>query len=282
MADSFLEKLVECTRKNDSLLCIGLDIDLTLTPPIIVAAADSILAFNRAIIEATSDLVCAYKPNLAFYEALGSEGIEALRQTIKSIPPSIPIIGDAKRSDVGHTAKAYAKAIFEFFGFDATTVNPYLGRDSVQPFIEYRNKGIFCLCKTSNPGSEDFQNLAVAGNDGISTEPLYITVARRANEWNTHGNCGLVVGATFPEELGRVREIVPDMPILIPGVGAQGGDLELSVRYGTNTNGELAIINSSRQIIYASKTSDFATAARQAAKNLRDAMNEARRRGHGD
>lgn len=278
MADGFLEKLLQCSRENDSLLCVGLDIDLALTPPSVVAEAESILAFNQAIVEATSDLVCAYKPNFAFYEALGQEGIEALRRTVESIPRWIPVIADAKRSDVGHTAKAYAKAIFESFGFDAATVNPYLGRDSVQPFIEYRDKGVICLCKTSNPGSADFQNLVVVDRDGSPGEPLYATVARRVCDWNVYGNCGLVVGATFPEELRKVREIVPEMPILIPGIGAQGGELELSVRYGTNGNGEMAIINSSRQIIYASKASDFANAARQAAASLREAINEVRRR----
>ncbi|MBI2954466.1 MAG: orotidine-5'-phosphate decarboxylase [Chloroflexi bacterium] len=276
---SFLEKLLECSRKNHTMLCVGLDIDLSLTPPGFVASADSILAFNQAIIEATSDLVCAYKPNLAFYEALGLEGIEALRKTMASIPRHIPVIGDAKRSDVGHTAKAYARAMFDFFGFDAVTVNPYLGRDAVQPFIEYHDKGVICLCKTSNPGSADFQDLVVTDNNAAAGEPLYIAVARRVNDWNTHGNCGLVVGATFPEQLRRVRELASAMPILIPGIGVQAGDLELSVRYGTDDRGELAIINSSRQVLYASRDADFARASRSAAKSLRDAINQVRRAG---
>jgi orotidine-5'-phosphate decarboxylase len=275
---TFVEKLIDCSKKNDSLVCVGLDFDLKLAPPGTQPTTASILAFNQAIIEATRDLVCAYKPNFAFYEALGLEGIEALRLTVSAVPDGIPVIADAKRGDIGNTAQAYASALFDYFGFDAITINPYLGGDAVQPFLEYRDKGVICLCKTSNPGAGDFQDLIVTNKDGFQ-EPLYMAVARRIADWNLHGNCGLVVGATYPEELRAVREIVPEMPILIPGIGAQAGDLELAVKHGVDANGELAIINSARQIIYASRGSDFADAARNAAEKLRDAINQARRKG---
>ena len=262
----FIEKLVNTTRKNKSLLCIGLDPNPELMPEKV-----SIFEFNKAIIETTSDLVCAYKPNLAFYEALGNEGLDALKDTIKYIPEDIPVIGDAKRGDIGNTAKAYARAIFDNFGFDATTVSPYLGFDSIKPFIECRDKGIFILCRTSNAGAVDFQSLRSEGEN--SYHPLFQIVAMKANQWNTHGNIGLVVGATYPEELKLIRGGHPDMPLLIPGVGAQGGDLASSVRYGVDSRGENAIINSSRQIIYASREKDFAQAARHAASSLRKQIN---------
>ncbi|MDO8689469.1 MAG: orotidine-5'-phosphate decarboxylase [Dehalococcoidia bacterium] len=250
-------------RKNRSLLCIGLDPDPNLMPDLDIAT------FTRAIVEATADLVCAYKPNLAFYEALGPKGQEALIQTISAIPEHIPVIGDAKRGDVGHTSRAYAKALFEIYGFDAVTVNPYLGMDSLEPFLEYRGRGVFVLCKTSNPGSGDFQALPV-GQDAI---PLYQVVAQRVQEHAANANVGLVVGATFPEELKRVREICPDMPLLIPGIGAQGGDLAWAVRGGLNGRGEGAIISASRQILYASRGPDFAARARDEASRLRDQIN---------
>ncbi len=274
---SFIEKLLECCKSNNSLLCVGLDIDLAQTPPHVAGEANSILAFNQAIIDATADLVCAYKPNLAFYEALGMDGIDALRRTLRHIPAHIPVIGDAKRSDVGHSAKAYAKACFEVVGFDAVTVNPYLGRDSLQPFIDYRDKGIFVLCKTSNPGSGDFQDIGIVRDSSAASQPLFEVVARAVSGWNIYGNCGLVVGATYPEQLRTIRQIVPDMPLLIPGAGTQAGNLEKSVQYGIDAKGELAIINSSRQIIYASREKNFALAAREAAESLRDAINQARK-----
>ncbi len=265
---AFLDKLSEISRRNRSLLCIGLDPDPALMPAI------SVFDFNRAIIEATSDLVCAYKPNLAFYEALGPEGLEALKKTVEAVPPGVVVIGDAKRSDIGHSAAAYAQGLFDRFGFDAATVNPYLGHDGVAPFLEYRDKGVFILCRTSNAGAADFQDLPVAGG-----EPLFLRVARRAGEWNVYGNGGLVVGATRPEELRQVRELCPQMPILIPGVGAQGGDLELAVRYGVDSRGERAIINSSRQVLYASRDRDFAQAARRVALGIRDEINRYREPG---
>ncbi len=267
---NFLEKLLNAARTNRSLLCIGLDPDPELMP------WGDVAEFNRAIIDATLDLVCAYKPNLAFYEALGVDGLKALEKTVDYIPADIPVIGDAKRGDIGSTARAYARALFETLGFDATTVNPYLGYDSLEPFIQYREKGVFILCRTSNAGSAHFQDLLLSEKSakaGEGEKPLFEVVAQRAREWNTFGNVGLVVGATYPEELRRVRQLCLQMPLLIPGIGAQGGDLASAVRYGVDAQGEKAIISSSRQIIYASKGKDFAEAARGAALKLRDEIN---------
>ncbi|MFC1986081.1 orotidine-5'-phosphate decarboxylase [Chloroflexota bacterium] len=263
---NFMEKLNSATRKNKSLLCVGLDPDLQLMPDKV-----GIFEFNKAIIDATSDLVCAYKLNLAFYEALEDEGYDTLKRSIKYIPGDIPIIGDAKRGDIGNTAKAYAKNIFDNLNCDATTVNPYLGFDSVEPFIQYRDKGIFILCRTSNAGAVDFQSLQCEAENGHRS--LFEIVALRASQWNTHGNIGLVVGATYPEELRLIRQSHPDTPLLIPGIGAQGGDLALTIRYGVDTKGEKAIINSSRQIIYASRGRNFAEATRHAATELRNQIN---------
>lgn len=263
---SFLEKLLTAARRNDSLLCVGLDPDPALMPN--VGVAD----FNRAIIEATRDLVCAYKPNLAFYEALGVDGWRALRETLdalREMAPEVPVIGDGKRGDVPNTAKFYAKALFETWGFDAATVSPYLGRDAIEPFVRYGERGVFLLCRTSNVGAADVQSLPANG------APVFERVAAMAREMDHHGNIGLVVGATFPEELRRVRELCPEMPLLLPGVGPQGADLELAVRYGADRNGELAIINASRQVLYASSGADFAEAARRAAMDLRDKMRRA-------
>ena len=266
---NFIEKLTKAAQKNKSLLCVGLDPDPELMPDKI-----GTFEFNKAIIEATSDLVCAYKLNLAFYEAQGDEGLDALKHTVKYIPDDIPAIGDAKRGDIGNTAKAYARAIFSNFDFDAATVNPYLGFDSIEPFIQYREKGVFILCRTSNTGALDFQSLRCETEHGY--RPLFEIVALKAREWNTYGNIGLVVGATYPEELRLIRQEHPDMPLLIPGIGAQGGDLALVVRYGVDAEGEKAIINSSRPILYASRGKDFARAARKAASELRDEINSYR------
>jgi orotidine-5'-phosphate decarboxylase len=255
---NFSDKLLNISRKNKSLLCVGLDPDPELMPKA------NILEFNKAIIDATHDLVCAYKPNLAFYEALGMEGLTILEKTIKHIPTDIPIIGDAKRGDIGNTAKAYAKALFSTFGFDAATVNPYLGFDSIEPFISYHDRGVFILCRTSNKGASDFQDLLCT-----SGPPLYEVVAQKAKQWNAYGNIGLVVGATYPEELKKVRSICPEMCLLIPGIGAQGGDLASAVNSGTDAQGEKAIIAISRQILYASKERDFAQAARNRARKIR-------------
>ena len=266
---NFMEKLLTASRKNKSLLCIGLDPDPKLMPDKV-----GIFEFNKAIIDATSDLVCAYKPNFAFYEALGDDGLDALKRTVDYIPEDVPVIGDAKRGDIGNTAKAYAKAIFDNLKFDAATVNPYLGFDSIEPFIQYRDKGIFILCRTSNTGAVDFQNLNCQVEDGY--HPLFELVALKAKQWNIYGNIGLVVGATYPEELKLIRQNHPDMPLLIPGIGAQGGDIAATVRYGVDTQGERAIINSSRQILYASRERDFAQAARRVASSLREQINDYR------
>jgi orotidine-5'-phosphate decarboxylase len=265
----FAEKLRNISRQNQSLLCIGLDPDPALMPGKI-----AIYDFNKAIIEATSDLVCAYKPNFAFYEALGDEGLAALKRTVKGIPSRIPVIADAKRGDIGNTSRAYARSLFEVFEFDAATVSPYLGFDSLEPFIAYSAKAIFILCRTSNSGSRDFQTLAVETGQG--PRPLYQIVAEKAAQWNVSGNVGLVVGATYPEELKQLRQLHPEMPFLIPGIGAQGGEVASTVKYGVSPGGDKAIINSSRQVLYASRGADFAEAARKVALKLRDEINRYR------
>ncbi len=258
----FIEKLEKAAQKNNSLLCIGLDVDLNRIPQSILSKEDPIYIFNREIVNATKDLACAYKPNIAFYERYGIYGLSSLIKTIELIlTTDVAVILDAKRGDTGHSSAAYAESVFKVFKADATTVNPYLGHDSIEPFLEYRDKGIFVLCLTSNPGSRDFQ------------VPLFKKVAKKVKEWNRYGNCGLVVGATRTTELKEIREMDDEMPILIPGVGAQRGDLKASVKYGVNKRGLRAVINSSRSIIYASKEDNFAEAARQAARSLRDAIN---------
>jgi orotidine-5'-phosphate decarboxylase len=261
---NFTQKLKGASEANQSLVSIGLDPDPELMPRV------GILEFNRAIIDATSDVVCAYKLNLAFYEALGLEGLRALEKTVEHIPGAIPVIGDAKLGDVGNTARMYAKAIFETFGFDATTVNPYLGYDSIEPFIEYQDRGVFILCRTSNPGALDFQSLACS--TGGETLPLFELVALKAKKWNRGGNVGLVMGGTYPRELKRIRELCPGVLLLIPGIGAQRGDLANAVRWGLDAERK-AIFSSSRQILYASKQMDFASASRSAAERLRSEIN---------
>lgn len=262
----FTDKLEKASQKNNSLLCIGLDVSLSQIPQCLLNQEDPIFLFNRKIISATKDLVCAYKPNIAFYEMHGIYGISSLMKTIEFIQSTdIPVILDAKRADIGNSSFAYAKSIFQIYKADATTVNPYLGHDSVEPFLEYKDKGIFVLCLTSNSGAKDFQSGG-----------LYRQVAEKVKEWDRYKNCGLVVGATKPEELKEIREIAPDLPLLIPGIGAQGGKIEETVKNGVDKKGEKVIINSSRSIIYASQKEDFAEAARAAAKNLRDEINQYR------
>jgi orotidine-5'-phosphate decarboxylase len=268
----FVEKLLNISRKNDSLVCVGLDTDLEKMPKHLLGEEDPQFPFNQRIIDRTSDLVCAYKPNMAFYEAQGSKGWDALKKTCEYIPRDIPIIIDAKRGDIGNTARMYAKAIFERLTADALTVNAYMGKDAVLPFLEYDGKCAFVLCLTSNRGAKDFQFSAVDG------KPLYEIVAEKVVSWNDGDNCGLVVGATYPEQLRRIREIAPSLPILIPGIGAQAGDIESTVRFGTDKNGELAIINSSRAILYASAEEDFAEVARNEALRLRDSINSYRKK----
>lgn len=270
---SFLEKLSAASRAKDSLLCIGLDPDPALMPKV------DIFSFNRAIIDATADLVCAYKPNLAFYEAMGIDGMRALAQTIEYIPKEIPVIGDAKRGDIGNTAQAYARALFDVWGFDAVTVNPYLGLDALEPFLERGDKGVFVLCRTSNPGSADFQSASLikdADKKRGAPKPLYQWVALEVKERNVKGNAGLVVGATYPLDIKDIRRLCPDMPLLIPGVGAQGGDLASAVRFGLDRRGEGAIIAVSRQVLYASGGEDYARAARREAMKLRERINQYR------
>ena len=267
--DSFSDKLWRAVEVNRSLLCIGLDPDPRLMP------IDDVFEFNRAIVDATRDLVCCYKPNLAFYEAFGPSGLEALRRTVGHIGGDVPMIGDAKRGDIGNTARAYASALFDYYGFDAVTANAYMGGDTLAPFLDYADRGVFVVCRTSNPGSGDFQSLPVTRPDGEQW-PLYMEVAARCSEWNTLGNVGLVVGATYPEELQKVRSQCPDLPILIPGIGAQGGDLRASVVNGLDARGSGILISASRQVLYASKGSDFAERARDAALDLRDRINECR------
>lgn len=264
---NFNEKLSMAVRRNKSMLCVGLDPDPTLMP-----SGIGIFDFNRTIIDATSDLVCAYKPNFAFYESLGNEGLIALKQTVDHVPDDIPVIGDAKRGDIGNTARAYARSVFEYHGCDAVTVSPYLGFDSLEPFFRYDDRGIFVLCRTSNAGAVDFQSLVCEANG--ERRALFEVVAVKVSEWNKAGNLGLVVGATYPEELKLIRQAYPEMTLLIPGVGAQGGDLQQVIRYGVDAGREKTIINSSRQILYASKDKDFAAAARKAAAELKAQINQ--------
>jgi orotidine-5'-phosphate decarboxylase len=263
---NFFEKLAGAIQRNNSYLCIGLDPDLLVMP-----SGVSVIDFNNAIIKATSDLVCAYKLNFAFYEAIGVNGMNILKETIKKIPSHIPVIADAKRNDIGDAAKVYAKAVFDTMGADACTVNPTFGYDSVQPFIQYQKKGIFLLCRTSNKGSVDFQSLRCETDAGMKS--FYEIVAQKAHSWNQYGNIGLVIGASYPEELAALRNIYPEMPFMIPGAGPQGEDLKLTVQHGIDSKRRRMIINSSRHIVYASCGKDFAKAAQKAALALRDRIN---------
>ena len=266
---TFIARLAAASEATHSLVCVGLDPD-----PGMMAVPD-VVDFNRAIIDATSGLVCAYKPNLAFYEALGPGGFQALDRTIshiRSVASTAVIIGDGKRGDVSSTNIAYAQALFEVWGFDAATVNGYAGGESLGPFFEYKDRGVFVWCRSSNPGAAEFQDLRMSmGTDGM---PLYEWMAERASRWNTRGNVGLVVGSTYPDELGLVRARCPGMPILVPGIGAQGGELESSVKLGLDSEVHNVLISSSRGILYASgDKKDFPEAARNAARNLRDRIN---------
>ena len=275
---NFLEKLLTASRQQNSLLCIGLDPEPKRFPAQLrdMPVARAVTHFCRAIVEATAPYVCAYKPNLAFFEVLGPEGMYVFQEVLHAIPAEIPIIVDAKRGDLGNTARNYAATVFDVYGCDAVTVNPYLGYDSVAPFLAYHEKGVILLCRTSNPSARDFQDLLVQNEKG-EVRPLYEVVAQRVQSWNKEGNCGLVVGATYPQELRTIRSMFPDMPILIPGVGAQGGDLEASVLAGMDAFGERAIIAVSRSVLYAGNGSDYATAAATEAGILRDRINRARK-----
>ena len=271
MAD-FRSKLLAAARRNRTWLCLGLDPDPALVPIELLEQPGWVETFNRGLVEATSDLVCAYKPNLAFYEALGLEGWEGLRRTLAAIPSDIPIIADGKRGDIGSTSAAYARALFEELQVDAATLAPYVGLDGLEPFLQYHDRGLLILCKTSNPGSADFQDLEVHWRG--QTMPLYQAVARRVVEWNSQGNCGLVVGATYPEQLGAVRTLAPDLPILIPGVGAQEGDLEAALQQGADLRGEMAIVNVSRGIAYADRGEGWREAARASAERIVHTMRQ--------
>ncbi|WIG60916.1 MAG: Orotidine 5'-phosphate decarboxylase [Ktedonobacterales bacterium] len=290
-SSAFMERLRARWRDADALLCVGLDPEFERLPAAVRAGGDTdehieaaIVAFNIAIIDATADLVCAFKPNAAFYEAHGLAGQRALLRTIAHIHerhPDVPVLLDAKRGDIGSTSQAYAHAIFDVYGADAVTLHPYLGREALAPFLERSERGAFILCRTSNPGAGEFQDLPVPRDDG-STEPLYLALARRvANEWNARGNCGLVVGATYPDELRRVRGVAGNIPILVPGIGAQGGDLEGTVRAGLDSQRAGLLISSSRGILYASSGDDFAAAARREALRLQTAINELRHAAQG-
>lgn len=262
----WVDRLDRAIVANGSLVCVGLDPDPARMP---VAGAGE---FGCAIVDATRDLVCAYKPQLAFYEAMGLEGLRALEATvrhIRDVAPGVMIVGDAKRGDIGSTAKAYATAMFDQWGFDAVTVQAYLGRDSLAPFLEREDRGALVVCRTSNPGARDLQDLRVADDSG--SVALYRRVAALAEECNGLGNVGLVVGATYPGELEELREAHPAMPFLVPGVGAQRGDVASAALLGTDANGGRCMIASSRGIIYASEDrASFASAAREAAMRLRD------------
>jgi orotidine-5'-phosphate decarboxylase len=270
---NFLEQLKAAWARNDSLVCVGLDPELERFPAQLAGQPSPIFQFNRAIIDATADLVCAYKPQFAHYAAYEAE--DQLERTIEYIHqhhPGIAVILDAKRGDVGNTAQRYAIEAFERYGADAVTVNPYLGTDSLEPFLSYADRGVIVLCRTSNPGAGDLQDLETGGRK------LYEVVAEMAaTRWNARGNCALVVGATYPRELAQVRTLVGDMPFLVPGVGAQGADVQAVVTNGQTLNGEGLMVSSSRGILYAASDETWVEAARTATRKLRDQINQHRK-----
>jgi orotidine-5'-phosphate decarboxylase len=268
---NFIDKLNAAWKRNDSLLCVGLDPDTARFPAHLRDRPDGIVEFCKAIIDATADLACSFKPQIAYFAALGAEDpLQAICNYLRATYPHSPLILDAKRGDIGATAHQYAREAFDRYGADAVTVNPYMGFDSVEPYMAWKDRGVIVLCRTSNAGGSDLQFLDVGG------QPLYQHVARLvAEKWNRNGQCALVVGATFPEELAQVRAIVGDMPLLVPGIGAQGGDIEATVKSGRTAAGAGMMINSSRAIIYAQPQGgeDFAAAARRVATETRDAIN---------
>ena len=271
---NFTAKLAAASLHHNSLLCVGLDPDVNKFPAALHGKPDAIFTFCKAIIDATADLACAFKPQIAYFAALAAEPqLQALCDYLKQSYPHIPIVLDAKRGDIGATAEQYAREAFERYGADAVTVNPYMGFDSVAPYLEWKERGAIVLCRTSNPGGSDLQFLQVDG------QPLYQHVARLvAEKWNRNGQCALVVGATFPQELAAVRAIVGEMPLLVPGIGAQGGDIEATVHAGQTASGGGMMINSSRAILYAKPAvdEDFAQAAARVARETRDAINQFR------
>jgi orotidine-5'-phosphate decarboxylase len=266
MTPSFNDTLADACRRSGSLLCVGLDPDPARLPAHLRGEPDAILRFCTAIVDATADLVCAFKPQVAYFAAERAEDqLEALIAHLRANHPGVPVVLDAKRGDIGATAERYAREAFERYRADAVTVNPYMGFDSIEPWLGWPGRGVFLLCRTSNPGGADLQGLDVGG------EKLYERVARRAaGDWNASGRLGLVVGATAPAELARVREIAPALPLLVPGIGAQGGDVAATVAAGCDARGAGMLINSSRAILYAGGGEDFAQAARAAALRTRD------------
>ena len=273
---NFMEML-HAKWDEGKFVCVGLDSDPTKIPESVgkgTVSQEQIVEFNSRIIDATRDLVCAYKPNIAFYATYGIPGWHALRNTIdwvNQVAPEIPVILDAKRADIGNTNRGYVAEVFDVLGADAVTVNPYFGAEALQPFLERKDKGIIVLCRTSNKGAGEFQDLTVLGQG-----PLYRVVAQHvASEWNKNGNCALVIGATYPTELAEVRGIVGDgFPILIPGIGKQGGDLEKTVNAGRDSKSQGMIINSSSGIIFASDGEDFAEAARRETEKLHNGITQ--------
>ncbi len=267
--------LIKSKWDEGKFLCVGLDSEFDKLPAHLrgLGVREAIVAFNAAIIEATRDVACAYKPNSAFYEAYGEEGYAALRATIDllhSEAPDVPIILDAKRADIGNTNAGYVQAFFDELDVDAITLHPYLGAEALKPFLSRKEKGSIILCRTSNSGAGEFQDLQVDG------QPLYMRVAREVSEkWNDAGNCSLVVGATYPKEMQDIRAVAGDVPFLIPGVGTQGGDLEASVRAGKDSRGQGIVISASRAIIFASSDTDFAEAAGRSAQDMHSAIQKA-------
>ena len=271
MTTSFLSLLRQRWADSGSLLCVGLDPDLARIPPAVLDQPAGVAKFCIDIVDATAEYACAFKPQIAYFAAIGAESqLEAVCAHIRDRYPTIPLILDAKRGDIGDTAKMYAREAFERYNAHAVTVNPYMGGDTLAPYLEWDGRGIIVLCRTSNPGSSEFQSQEI---DGV---PLYELVARRAaTEWARHGDVALVVGATFPDELARVRSVVGDMPLLVPGVGAQGGDPATVVRNGRDSHGAGLIVNSSRAILYADANDHSAGAAR-VARQTRDELNASR------
>lgn len=269
---TFQQKLNKITKRNNSLLCVGLDPELEKMPKHILKRDDPIFEFNKTIIDTTHDLVCAYKPNIAFYEAYGIDGLKSLKKIIEYIQKNysnVPIILDAKRADIGNTAKMYAKAIFEYWKADATTVYPYLGLDSLIPFLQYKEKLTILLIRTSNPDAKTFQDLKTNG------DPLYMQIAKTVKKWS-YKNIGIFAGATYPKELADIRKIFPNTPILTAGIGAQNAEAKKAVRAGVDKNGNNLICNNSRAIIYASSDKNFAKIARLKAEEMQETINRYR------
>lgn len=264
----FNRKVINTIKAKRSAVCVGLDVEPGKLPQILRNEKDPVLKFNKEIIEATKEFTAAYKPNLAFYEQFGTKGFEYFEKTLEMMGGDVLKIADAKRGDIGNTSKKYAHAFFETFNCDAITLSPYMGEDSVTPFLEREDKGVFILALTSNKGSFDFQMQKM--RDGRF---LYEIVIEKINSWNIKNNCGLVVGATHPQMFEGIRKLAPGMPYLIPGIGAQGGDLENTVKFGFVKDDVLALVNSSRGIIFASDGPDFAERAGEEAKKLRDMIN---------